>query len=68
MYNIKFVDYVPRPEPVKSDYIVGAHHTGGFKYLQAVREVLTKRDNLPDYRLPDVLGLESEYMYMELEK
>lgn len=29
----------------------------GFKYLQAIREELTERDNLPDYRLPDVLGV-----------
>lgn len=29
----------------------------GFKYLQAVREALTECDNLPDYRLPDVLGI-----------
>jgi len=29
----------------------------GFQYLQAVREVFTECDNLPDYRLPDVIGL-----------
>lgn len=28
----------------------------GFKHLQAIREELTRRNNLPDYRLPDVLG------------
>ncbi|MBQ8432174.1 MAG: glycoside hydrolase family 99-like domain-containing protein [Clostridia bacterium] len=28
----------------------------GFGYLQAVREEYTLRDNLPDYRLPDVIG------------
>jgi hypothetical protein len=28
----------------------------GFKYLQAIREELTERNNLPDYRLPDTLG------------
>lgn len=33
------------------------HYEGGFKYLQAVREVFTKRDNLPDYRDPAFLGL-----------
>ncbi len=33
------------------------HYEGGFKYLQAVREVFTKRDNLPDYRTPEFLGL-----------
>lgn len=29
----------------------------GFKYLQAVREELTERDNLPDYRLPQDVGI-----------
>ncbi|MHB1483734.1 MAG: glycoside hydrolase family 99-like domain-containing protein [Saccharofermentanales bacterium] len=38
-------------------HYISPHLSGGFKYLQAVREVFTKRDNLPDYRLPDVLGL-----------
>ena len=33
------------------------HYEGGFKYLQAVREVFTHRDNLPDYRTPEFLGL-----------
>ena len=33
------------------------HAAGGFKYVQAVREVFTRRDNLPDYRTPDSLGL-----------
>ena len=28
----------------------------GFKYLQAIREELTERNNLPDYRMPDTLG------------
>lgn len=28
----------------------------GFGYLQAIREELTARDNLPDYRLPDAIG------------
>ena len=28
----------------------------GFNYLQAIREELTLRDNLPDYRLPQTLG------------
>jgi len=28
----------------------------GFGYLQAVREELTARDNLPDYRLPQQIG------------
>lgn len=30
----------------------------GFQYLQAVREVFSKRDNLPDYRLPAPLGID----------
>ena len=29
----------------------------GFRYLQAIREELTLRDNLPDYRTPQDLGL-----------
>jgi len=29
----------------------------GFAHLQAVREVFTNCDNLPDYRLPETLGL-----------
>ena len=33
------------------------HRSGGFKYVQAVRDVFTKCDNLPDYRLPETLGL-----------
>ena len=27
----------------------------GFRYLQAIREVMTYRDNLPDYRVPEML-------------
>lgn len=27
----------------------------GFRYLQAIRDVLTHRDNLPDYRVPEML-------------
>lgn len=38
-------------------HYIAPHLSGGFKYLQAVREVFTKRDNLPDYRLPQQLGL-----------
>ncbi len=40
-------------------HYLSPHYEGGFKYLQAVREVFTKRDNLPDYRTPDFLGLGS---------
>ena len=38
-------------------HYLSPHYEGGFKYLQAVREVFTKRDNLPDYRTPEFLGL-----------
>lgn len=38
-------------------HYIAPHLSGGFKYLQAIREVFTKRDNLPDYRLPETLGL-----------
>ena len=31
-------------------------HPGESEYLQAVREVFTKRDNLPDYRTPQDQG------------
>ena len=30
----------------------------GFQYLQAVREVFSKRDNLPDYRTPQMLDFD----------
>lgn len=33
-------------------HFVAPSHKFGFKYLQAIREVLTERDNLPDYRTP----------------
>jgi len=29
----------------------------GFKYLQAIREEFTNCDNLPDYRMPQDMGL-----------
>jgi hypothetical protein len=32
-------------------------HEYGFRYLQAVREELTARDNLPDYRTPADIGI-----------
>jgi len=32
-------------------------HEFGFKYLQVIREELTFRDNLPDYRMPQDIGL-----------
>lgn len=38
-------------------HFVAPSHEFGFRYLQAIREELTKRDNLPDYRLPQDIGL-----------
>ena len=37
-------------------HYVSPSYEFGFNYLQAIREELTLRDNLPDYRLPDTLG------------
>ncbi len=39
-------------------HYVAPCHEFGFKYLQAIREELTERDNLPDYRTPQDLGLD----------
>ena len=33
-------------------HYVSPSHEFGFRYLQAIREELTQRDNLPDYRMP----------------
>ncbi len=38
-------------------HFVAPTHRFGFGYLQAIREELTHRDNLPDYRLPQDIGL-----------
>ena len=38
-------------------HYVAPCHEHGFKYLQAIREELTEKDNLPDYRMPQDLGL-----------
>ena len=38
-------------------HYVAPSYEFGFEYLQAIREELTLRDNLPDYRLPGTLGL-----------
>lgn len=38
-------------------HFVSPSHQFGFKYLQAIREVFTKRNNLPDYRTPSDMGL-----------
>lgn len=38
-------------------HYVAPSHEFGFRYLQAIREEFTKRDNLPDYRTPQDMGL-----------
>ena len=38
-------------------HYIAPSHEYGFRYLQAIREELTARDNLPDYRTPHDLGL-----------
>lgn len=38
-------------------HYIAPHAGAGFGYLQAVREVFTERNNLPDYRTPEQLGL-----------
>ena len=38
-------------------HYIAPHAYGGFKYMQAVREVFTQRDNLPDYCSPQQLGM-----------
>lgn len=38
-------------------HFVAPSYQFGFRYLQAIREVFTARDNLPDYRTPQTLGL-----------
>lgn len=37
-------------------HFIAPSAAGGFGYLQAVREVFTRRDNLPDYRPPALIG------------
>ncbi|MHC4442123.1 MAG: glycoside hydrolase family 99-like domain-containing protein [Planctomycetota bacterium] len=37
-------------------HYIAPHAQAGFGYLKAVREVFTKADNKPDYRLPKELG------------
>ena len=37
-------------------HFVAPSHSFGFRYLEAIREELTARDNLPDYRMPQDLG------------
>ena len=38
-------------------HFISPSHGYGFQYLQAIREELTRRDNLPDYRTPQDIGL-----------
>ena len=38
-------------------HFIAPSHKFGYKYLQAVREELTERENLPDYRTPQDMGL-----------
>ena len=38
-------------------HFVAPSHEFGFRYLQAIREELTARDNLPDYRTPADIGI-----------
>lgn len=38
-------------------HVISPHQEYGFEYLKIVREVFTKCDNTPDYRLPKDLGL-----------
>jgi hypothetical protein len=38
-------------------HFVAPSHRFGFRYLQAIREELTERDNLPDYRTPRDVGI-----------
>ena len=38
-------------------HYLAPHAEHGFGYLEAVREVFTRKDNTPDYRLPQELGL-----------
>ena len=37
-------------------HFVSPSHKFGYRYLQAIREELTARDNLPDYRTPQDMG------------
>lgn len=37
-------------------HYISPSHEFGFRYLQAIREELTERNNLPDYRTPQDLG------------
>ena len=39
-------------------HYVAPCHEYGFKFLQAIREELTEKDNLPDYRTPQDMGFD----------
>lgn len=52
-------------------HYISPSHEHGFKYLQAVREELTARDNLPDYRTPadmGISGLNSSWAVPDFDK
>ena len=65
----QFMDSMPESSPARrillldnwnewgEGHYISPQVTDGFKYLQAVREVFTHRDNLPDYRTATALGL-----------
>ena len=38
-------------------HFVSPSHAFGFRYLEAIREELTERNNLPDYRTPQDVGI-----------
>lgn len=46
-------------------HYVSPSYEFGFGYLQAIREELTERDNLPDYRMPDALGFSCNQSWEE---
>ncbi len=49
--------YYDEENPKVADWEIKWAIEHGFKYLQAIREELTERDNLPDYRTPQDIGL-----------
>jgi hypothetical protein len=58
MYNYNLCDYVPKPEPVSSDYTVCCHYFPGWvKHTPELHEGFNAIHNLPDYRTPHDVGL-----------
>ena len=52
--------YVPVPQPVTCNGTIACHYYPGWKKGKSgIREVFTECDNLPDYHLPQTLGLGS---------